>query len=101
MSENSPIDSVSDLEAALSDCLAGLKARIKELKAARKRTMKYAEIRELGACGLVKRFTPRFNEESVGVFNGSKFSKTPADKAIDRFNRKRDRLLAESGITIK
>lgn len=94
------IDSIEDLEAALSECLVLFKARLSEIKNAGKRTMKYAELRQLGANGLVKRFTDKFNYESVGVFNGSDFSKTPADKAIARFNRKRDSLLKESGIRI-
>ena len=95
------IDSLEDLETALSECLVKFKARLDELKANKKRTMKYEELRDFGACGLVKRFTDKFTAESIGRFNGVAFSKTPAEKAIARFDKKCESALRKYGITIK
>ena len=95
------IDNIEDLENALAEILVAWKAKLEGLKAAKKRTIKYAEFRAMGAWALVPRFTDKFAAESLGRFNGSGFTRTPADKSIAKFNKKRDALIAKYGVTVK
>ncbi len=95
------IDNIEDLENDLAELLGTWKTKLEGLKAAKKRTIKYAEFRELSAWALVSRFTDKFAAESLGRFNGSGFTRTPADKSIAKFNKKRDALIAKYGVTVK
>ena len=94
------IANLRDLERALVEQFVQFSLMVKEMVASGRRRIRYETYRDSGAWALVPRYTPEFLDESTGEFGLGFTKKTPADRLVEKFDRKRDALLKKHGIEV-